>query len=131
MPAAPCPQTVLVVEDEASLRLLVVSILEAAGYTILEAEDGSEAIHVLDQYQPPSDSLCAILLDMMLPGTDGFGVLRHLDQLGDRVPVVAMSGSSSHLAAATAAGVNATLTKPFTLEQLLGLVRQFCGEAAA
>ena len=128
MSVAPCPRTVLVVEDEPSVRLLVTSLLEDAGYDIVEAADGSEAIDVLEQRRPIGDSLCAILLDMMLPGTDGLGVLRRLDELGDGVPVVAMSGSSRHLDQATAAGVDATLAKPFKLEELLRLVRRFCGD---
>jgi CheY-like chemotaxis protein len=128
MPDAPCARTVLVVEDEPAVRLLVTSILEGAGYTTIQAEDGSDAIRALDQSRSAAKAPCAVLLDMMLPVVDGLGVLRHLAAGGHSVPVVAMSGSSGHLAAAAAAGVQATLAKPFSLDDLLDLVRQFCGE---
>ena len=59
--------TVLIVDDEPTARETVVSILEGEGYDLQLAKDGVEALHLLKQLQPD-----VILLDIMLPGMDGF-----------------------------------------------------------
>ena len=63
---------------------------------------------------------------MMLPRVDGAAVLRHLTERGEGVPVVAMSASPQHLAAAAASGAQVTLAKPFDLAELLAVVERYC-----
>jgi len=133
MSAAP-PPIVLVVEDEPAIRDFLADALRLEGYQVLGAEDGLQAVEMLDRQILPSDQPCAVLLDMMLPRVDGLDVLQHLDERGCQVPVVAMSASREHLAAAQAAGADAVLTKPFDLDHLLDVVVRFCiphQEAAA
>ncbi|MEO8033359.1 MAG: response regulator [Acidobacteriota bacterium] len=65
---------VLVVDDESSIRVLVARVLTRHGYDVSEAEDGQEAIDIL-QTSGPYD---ALVLDLMMPRVDGFGVLDYL-----------------------------------------------------
>ena len=116
----------LVVEDEPVIREMVAATLWNEGYSTLEARDGLQAIQLLDDLILPSDSPCVVLLDMMLPQVSGLDVLDHIKARGARVPVVAMSASLTHLAAAQAAGSQATLAKPFDLDQLVAVVDRYC-----
>ncbi len=117
-------QTILLVEDQPSLRGLTADLLRDEGYRVVEARDGVEAIQVLDRQQPAT-RFSLILLDVMLPVVDGLGVLDHLTALGASPPVVAMSASPSRLAAAQAAGAQATIPKPFDLDELLDVVARY------
>ena len=112
----------LVVEDDEPLRALVADTLWDEGYSILEAQDGQQAIQLLDELILPSDVPCVIVLDMMLPQVSGLGVLDHIKECGSNLPVVAMSASLPALAAARAAGTNAALAKPFDLDHLIAVV---------
>jgi two-component system nitrogen regulation response regulator GlnG len=67
-----------------------------------------------------------VLLDMMMPRLDGIDVLHHLSNLGEYVPVVAMSANRELLVEATAAGAKATLPKPFDLDRLSRVVARNC-----
>jgi CheY-like chemotaxis protein len=118
--------TILLVEDEPSVRDLAAHLLRDEGYEVVEARDGAEAIRALDEHERPADQLAVVLLDMMLPRIDGVGVLRHLAQRAADIPVVAMSASRERLAVATATGARATLAKPFELDQLLTTVAHCC-----
>jgi CheY-like chemotaxis protein len=114
--------TVLLVEDEPTVRSLVAECLGDEGYAVVQVSDGAAAVRALNRYRPPPPQLSLVLLDMMLPHVSGLGVLQHLGALDSYVPVVAMSASRPHLAAATAAGAQAVLAKPFEVERLLDLV---------
>jgi two-component system alkaline phosphatase synthesis response regulator PhoP len=65
--------TILLVEDEEPLRLVLRDLLEREGYTIVEAADGIQALDEIDRSAPD-----AIVLDLNLPRLDGYGVLSHL-----------------------------------------------------
>jgi CheY-like chemotaxis protein len=120
------PSTVLIVDDDRSIRDFLNMALEQEGYTVVEAADGAQAVQLLEQHQPPPAQLCLVLLDMMLPNGDGVDVLHHLASLGAYVPVVAMSASSAHLNAALKVGAQATLPKPFDFERLIDTVQRNC-----
>jgi two-component system, OmpR family, response regulator MprA len=111
--------TVLVVDDDPTIRAFLVDALRGEGYAVDAAADGAQAIQLLEQRRPPTVQLCLILLDMMMPRVDGCGILRYLADLGNYVPVVAMSASPQALSAATVAGAQAALAKPFDLDRLL------------
>jgi len=120
------PNTVLIVEDEVAVRELLAQFLRDEGFDIEEAQDGLEAIDALNRHRPPSQALCVVLLDMMLPHADGVQVLHHLTTIGGYVPVVAMSASRERLVDATGAGAQATIAKPFDLDQMLAVVTNSC-----
>jgi CheY-like chemotaxis protein len=123
---ADAQHTVLIVEDELILRELLAEVLRDEGYTVEEAEDGAEALQVLNRYECPASSLCLVLLDMMLPRVDGSEVLRQLSDRGSRLPVAVMSASTRHLAEAREAGVSVTLAKPFEIDDMLAVVSRYC-----
>jgi CheY-like chemotaxis protein len=85
------PQTILVVDDSKLFRVEKEHILKKAGYLVLTAADGMEALSVAHESAPD-----LILLDMMLPGIDGISVLRSLkaDPATARIPVVVVTGLS-------------------------------------
>lgn len=85
MPTDPNAQTILVVEDEQELRSLIAETLRDAGYSVIEAADGASAIAVARSMHPH-----LILLDILMPHTDGTAVLKALrqDPWGRDVPVI-------------------------------------------
>ena len=108
---------ILVVEDEQDIREMLVSSL--AGEAEVEgAADGLEALERLSAGPAPS----VILLDMRMPRLSGEGVLRAIEDLPVRPPVVTMSAS----AGLPPRGAAAHLGKPFTLGELLAVVRRVC-----
>ena len=90
-----CPFTVLVVEDQASMRSLLVAALNFAGIlNILEAANGNMALHLFKQHQPD-----LVLLDIQLPGKDGYWVAQQMRiiDLGKWTPIIFLSGLDSEL----------------------------------
>ena len=81
-------RTVLIAEDNAVNRELLRELLETRGYIVLEACDGQEALHMLDQAQPD-----ILLLDIGMPVLDGFAVVRKIRENPhlDKLPVVAVT----------------------------------------
>ena len=77
----------LVVEDDLGVASLIQETLEAEGYALDRAESGSEATGLLQSF--PYD---LVLLDVMLPGQDGFAVLADLRQHKNRIPVLMLNG---------------------------------------
>lgn len=117
----------LVVEDDRAIRELVAERLRAEGYTVEEAEDGLGAIRALETHRPPPLHYGAVLPDLMLPKASGLEVLARLRrELGDYVPVVAMSASSLALEVALDAGAVAAVAKPFDIEDLLSTFEHYC-----
>lgn len=118
--------SILVVEDDPTIRLTISELLRDEGHTVIEASDGANAVAVLRARRPPPATLCLVLLDMMLPIIDGVQVLQVLATLGSYVPVVAMSADHVQLLQAVRAGAEATLGKPFDLDRLLDVVERNC-----
>jgi len=103
---------VLVVEDEADLLFTITLGLELAGYDVLKASSGEEALAAIGEDTPD-----AVLLDLRLPGIDGWEVLRRLGASG-RIPGLPVVLLSAQVDAATAdraaeLGCDAYLAKPF------------------
>jgi len=121
------PGQVLMVEDDPLLVGLVSRALGAAGYHVEHAGDGPAALDRLAK--PPAPAL--VLLDIDLPGLDGFGVLRGIAALGllDRVRVLVLSarGSEHDVLGTLQLGAVGHVTKPFSLPVLLARVEQLTG----
>jgi DNA-binding NtrC family response regulator len=107
---------VLVVDDEPSIRLLVRVNLELAGFRVLEAGTLGEARDVLER-EPPR----LVLLDLHVAGEEGFDLLAEIRQDYEEVPVVLMTGTAQ-LSSEERRLADATLPKPFTLDQLTSTV---------
>jgi two-component system response regulator MprA len=112
---------ILVVEDEAGIRETIVEILMEEGYSVTVAADGVEALTAVAAAAPD-----AILLDLMLPRLDGFGVAAELQQRGLRpgIPIVVATADGHAREKATRIGAEAWLAKPFTIDALLAAVAQ-------
>lgn len=121
---SPAP-VVLVVEDDPAIQEVLSDMLSIGGYAVEIAWDGQEAIAAVERHSARLGGLALVLLDMMLPVVDGAGVLRRLSELGNQIPVVAMSADTALLNAARIAGAQSVLQKPFDMPALMALVRQY------
>jgi len=108
-----------VVDDEAAIRALVAKIIERAGYAVDTARDGAEAIEKLETAR-----YAVIVLDLMMPNIDGFGLIRHLRERGGRRPaiIVVSAGDSATFRQLDGALVHSILRKPFDIDVLADLV---------
>ena len=118
---------ILVIDDDALLRRAIRVALEAAGYEVVEAGDGTAALHV---YREQGADL--LLVDLFMPEPDGLEVIRTVRAEVPDAKIIAMSGGGSLkldlLAAAEAFGASRTLRKPFVPSVLLSAVRDLLGE---
>jgi two-component system, chemotaxis family, chemotaxis protein CheY len=106
---------VLIVEDEPMMRQLEQSILEQAGYDVQQAEDGQVAIDWLGTARPD-----LVLLDVLMPRVDGWGVLEHVRKMESPPPVVLVSGMHEILPPGHLNQyVTGYVCKPFDISQLL------------
>jgi type IV pilus assembly protein PilB len=109
--------TVLLVEDEEPLRRVMKDLLEREGYKIVEAGDGIQALEQVDRHAPD-----VILLDLNLPGLDGYGVLAQLrsrpNTAGIPVIVLTAKGDEDNEVRVLKAGADDFLTKPFRARAL-------------
>jgi PAS domain S-box-containing protein len=114
--------TVLLVEDEAPLRLAVQKMLGMAGFTVLEAADGVEAIALLHLKAARIDLL---FLDITLPGCSSHEVLREAVEIWPQIKVILTSAYSEEMATAglTASQIRGFVRKPFQLSTLLSTLR--------
>lgn len=120
----PEPRTaVLVVDDDPEIRLVLHELLADEGYRVEEASEGAEALRLLDQ----ADGRVVVLLDLMMPGMDGFETCRRLaanPARRDDHAIVLMS-ARKRLERADCPVADATLAKPFDLDTLLTTVDRF------
>jgi len=112
-------ETVLVVDDEPTLREVVVRYLERAGYRALEAGDGDEAEALL-RNRPPD----LVILDLMLPGTDGLELCRRI-RADSALPVIMLTarGEEADRIVGLELGADDYVTKPFSPRELVARVR--------
>ncbi len=111
---------VLVVDDEEYIRDLVSSALRIAGFQSLTADDGSRALAAMSAHDPD-----LVILDVGLPGIDGFEVCRRLRADGDETPVIFLTARDTEedKVSGFTKGGDDYLTKPFSLEELVARVR--------
>jgi len=121
-------KTVLVVDDEASLRNLVRTTLESDSYRILEASDGNEALEIAIVEKPD-----LIVVDWMMPGRTGIEVVMELRKTvdGKDIPIIMLTarGQKVDIERGAEAGVTIYLVKPFSPLELIDTVEQLLGSA--
>src|SRR4051795_7977518 len=107
---------VMVVDDDVTVREVVVTYLRAAGYDVGEAADGESA---LDDLRGERADL--VVLDLMLPGIDGLEVCRRIRAKGDDVPVIMLTalGSETDRVVGLERGADDYVTKPFSPRELV------------
>ncbi len=112
--------TIVVVDDEPSIRQLLMASLHFSGFDVVSAASGSEAIEVVEKVKPD-----LIVLDVMLPDIDGFTVTRHLRKDGFEAPVLfltARDDTQDKIIGLTVGGDD-YVTKPFSLEEVVARIR--------
>jgi DNA-binding response OmpR family regulator len=118
MPENEKPFSILIVDDEDMIRSLLRLTLVRAGYEVVEAESGEEGVTIV-QVQKPD----LVLLDVMMPGMDGFSVCRQIrqDPLVETVPIIMLSARKDARSREQSrqAGANGYLTKPWNTDELL------------
>ena len=116
-------KTVLIADDKAAGRELVRTVLEKAGFTVIEASDGMEAVRIARESDPD-----LIILDLHMPGLDGFGVIQELrrEQRFSKTPVMALTASAMQgdRERAISVGFTGYITKPIRLGALRGEVER-------
>jgi DNA-binding response OmpR family regulator len=115
---------VLIVEDDPDTLVILRINLNAAGIEPMLAGDGHTALERIESEAPD-----ALLLDVLLPGIDGWQVLERLHAKGDPVPVIVCSGKDNihDLQRARDLGAVAYLVKPFDIDRLVEVTREAVG----
>jgi CheY-like chemotaxis protein len=111
-------RTILVVDDDVDLRMMVVLVLETAGYAVVAASDGLEALDRLRARLPD-----LMLLDMRMPRMDGWELGKRVrSTYGHKIPVVVMTAAERAEKRAMEIGADDFVAKPFDVDTLLRTV---------
>ncbi len=121
--AVPRPLAILIVDDEPFTADSLSAILSAAGHEVRTAYGGAEALRAVDGWAPD-----VALLDLLMPGVDGFAVAERLAGLGPRRPIlIAVTGLGGYedCQRTREAGFAMHMVKPVNVEQLVGILNRF------
>lgn len=120
---------VLVIDDDPTIRLLLVAGLGRQGFRVAEAEDGAAGLAAFQQQRPD-----LVLVDVSMPGMDGYVVVARLRAMpgGEALPVLMLTAAddADTRRQAFEAGAQEILTKPFQLLPLAERLRSLLGSAA-
>ena len=110
---------ILIIEDEAVIRKAIRMACEKEGYEVVEAENGSEGLHLSESSRPD-----LILLDVMLPDISGFDVCREVRKSGSAVPIIILSAKTDEIdiVVGLEIGTDDYITKPFRARELLARI---------
>ena len=118
-------KVILTVDDSASVRQMVTFTLSDAGYTVIEAVDGKDALTKLTQ------SVNLVITDLNMPNLDGIGLIKRLraDPACKGIPIIMLTTESqdSRKQEGKAAGATGWIVKPFATQQLLAVVKRVLG----
>jgi two-component system chemotaxis response regulator CheY len=118
-------KTIMIVDDSASIRTVVGIALRGAGYTVIEAKDGQDAINKLT-----GQKVNLIISDVNMPIMDGITFVKHVKQMAAYkfTPIIMLTTESdeSKKREGQAAGARAWVVKPFKPEQMLAAVQRLC-----
>jgi two-component system chemotaxis response regulator CheY len=118
-------KVILTADDSASVRQMVTFTLSDAGYTVIEAIDGQDALKKL------TNSVSMVITDLNMPNLDGIGLIRNLraNPACKGLPIVMLTTESqeSRKQEGKAAGASGWIVKPFTKQQMLAVVKRMIG----
>jgi CheY-like chemotaxis protein len=114
--------TILVIDDDAAMRRLILRILKPTGHTLLEARDGAEGLAVLERHEAD-----LVITDLLMPRKEGIATMREISARRPAVKFLAISAggelrSPAFLEVAKVMGAEETLAKPFKPRALLDAV---------
>jgi DNA-binding response OmpR family regulator len=120
-------QKILLVEDEPHLAFILKLNLEAEGFKVNHCADGDSAITTFSEHGP----FDAVILDVMLPGKDGFAVAKTIRQVDQKLGILMLTARSAEVdrLSGFATGVDDYITKPFHLQELIARVRRMTERA--
>ena len=113
---------IVVIDDDPAILDAVTDILTFEGYTVERATNGAEGLQLLEQLEPR-----LVLLDMRMPGLDGWGFVRTVRQQGRTVRIVVMTAAQDAQRWAQEIAADGYLAKPFDLLDLLDVVEHSGG----
>jgi CheY-like chemotaxis protein len=112
--------TILVVDDDRSIRNLIVAILEQNGYSVLTAEDGQAGV---DLFRNNADIITAVVLDLMMPVMGGEDAFRLMNQMRPDIPIIVSTGYGDTSVHEQFSGALAgVIQKPFTAAMLVDML---------
>lgn len=113
---------VLVVDDDPFIRTLLVAWLQEVGYSVLTAGDGQQALEQVHRERPD-----IVLLDLMMPRLDGYGVARWLRERTEtkRLPIIVLSADTRASQKLLGLRVDGFISKPFDLDEVLARVSEY------
>ncbi|MEG2203841.1 MAG: response regulator, partial [Oscillospiraceae bacterium] len=114
-------KNILIAEDEDSIRDFVVINLKRAGYEVTDVNNGLDALAAYDSAKEPFD---VVILDVMMPGLDGFSVCKQLRERSDSLGIVILTAKSQEMDKVNGLmlGADDYITKPFSPSELLARV---------
>ena len=114
---------ILVVDDDPQVRKLVNRVLTEEGHAVMAVSDGTKGIRYFSAMEPD-----VLILDLAMPGTDGFKVLRVIkedaERVGCRIIVLSAQTSESHIVRSFELGAHHYVCKPFVIEEISECVAQ-------
>jgi len=114
---------ILIVDDDETDRVGLAAILQQAGHTVLTAADGDEALETF-----LAQRIHLVVTDMVMPGTDGLGLISALREVDPGAEIIAISGKSrGQLEASKVFGARRVLAKPIERQELLAAVDEVVG----
>jgi|SRR5579859_6384783 len=116
---------VLVVDDEAVVRRLVCTMLERAGFSVLEAGSGAQALKLFQQHR---SHINLLLTDIIMPGMAGTELVENINKMDTNIPILFMSAFCDRLDPRMQQFV--CIAKPFTNTELVGAVQKALGKVA-
>jgi two-component system cell cycle response regulator DivK len=120
-------QSILVVEDNADNRTLMMDLLTSLNYDVLEAPDGVQAVRLASEKKPS-----LVLMDLSLPEKDGWQATRELKTAPEtaQIPVIALTAHAMRgdRERALEAGCDDYLAKPINLMELINMINKYIGE---
>ncbi len=117
------PQRILIVEDDSNILILLNFLMTNSGYETRACSDGPGALKAAAEFLPH-----LVLLDIMLPGLNGYDVCRALRaapaHAGTRIVILSAKGRDHEIAMAQASGADAYVTKPFSTRDVMSTVQR-------
>jgi len=107
--------TVLIVDDQNGIRVLLTEVFSSEGYRTFQASNGKLALEIVREHKPD-----LVLLDMKIPGMDGLEILKHIKKIDTSIKVIMMTayGELDMIKEATESGALMHFTKPFDIDEL-------------
>jgi len=118
-------KTILLVDDDASVRDSVNKVLRRAGYDVVLAAGGFEAIARFDAH-----SIDLVLLDIGLPNQNGWETCKHLARQPSNVPIILITGLQGQFKSALAAGAVALMEKPLDVHRVLQMTQDLLAKSS-